>query len=922
MKWKIITLILLLHTLLFPQYYFGQNKIQPYEYDWDILQTPHFDIYYYSAEREIAEVAWQIAERTYARYTRHFNYSPPDRIPIVLYSSSGLFSETHTTPFIIPEGVGGFTEFVKGRVILPYDFSLAKFKHILSHELVHIWQLHYCEFLHDAHELFFIDMPPLWFTEGQAELLSEPVETHAERTELIAALANDRFVMPQDFSRIYGTYQMYKEGENFLRFLGERFGSDVDVKLFEKVWEHRYFGDLFRITLGVSIEEAGLLWRDWLWRRFGDYIARRTPERIVGERITGEGMFFSPVATDSGEIICKGNFRGYAGLYRVEGGKVHLLRRMEFTESAEATRLFGNRIDVFAGTLAAFSAKSLGKDRIIILNLNTGRERRFQFDSISTINSVSFSGDGTELIFSGAELSGFSDIWKMDINSGELVRLTDDHYYDADPVFTGKGEVIFVSDRRDERKMGLFLLSDGEYVQLLASPKAPIFRPSMPAISDDGRWLTFVADDDTFPDAYILDLETDSLWRATRISQPIHDVRLLSRSVDMGNLSVGLPCCTLLVSVSTGDGVAIKSVPVDSVEFLGVFGRRAERDFWVLPRGASTLASIEKKSKPSAHKLSFDLAQGAVSTSSAQEMGGGLEVSLSDMMGDNRLYIFFLEAAQRWEDILSDANIIVAYDNRGTRWSKTVGAYHLHISSYDRYEGLFDERQAGVLLGVSYALSRFMRVEGTGFAYFSDRMDLAKDRRDGILSLNISLIRDNSLWGVTGPVDGMRMNFTVGAGGGFSGRLYHYLFSLDFRHYLRLSKRVCWAHRIVARHSDGEEPKRFYMGGTWDFRGYPYYYFFGRNQLLFNSELRFPLFDRIVILNPLVDIDLRGVRGALFFDAGDAWEDEPDIVGSFGLGARMNLGGYVVLRFDLAQTTDFRTVDPHWKWDIFFGWDF
>ena len=905
---KILIALIILWGAAWAQFHFGKNKIQPFDYRWEVLSTPHFDIYYYTDEEKLARIAGEIAERTYTRYTAHWGFAPRERVPIVLYSSPVLFAETHTVPFIIPEGIGGFTEYIKGRVILPYTGSLADFEHILPHELVHIWQFHYDEFLHDAHELFFMDFPPLWFVEGQAELLSQPQESHDERTEIIADLANDRFVLPTDFDRIAGTYQMYKEGESFLRFLNRTFGDRTDVRLFERVWEHGFFDDVFKTTLGITLEEAGLLWRQDLRRRFGEYIAARTPAKTAGKILTPEGYFFSPFRIDSVTIICKGNKLGYAGIYQIRRGRAKLVKKIELTESAEATHLFNNRIALCGDSLVAFSAKSGGYDALFVWNRRSGRTHKFQFDDVVEISSPWFSPDGETIFFSGARKSGFADIFSINLRTGTLKTITDDHYSDRFPVCLGDSAVLFVSDRGDSLRMGFVLYNParGTFTDIVLP--GGLFRPAAPF--SDGEKLYFVADDDTFPDIYMLDLGTDSVFRLSRITEPVYDV---------------FPCGeTLLVSANTDRGIGIYAIAIpDTPEFVGKVSKRPSGGWWELPAQGQSLYSGEKPKKPNAHRLTFDLAQGEVSTVSGQENGGGIEIALSDMMGDRRIYAFFADYAQSLSELLSEANFALVYSRYGTRWTASGGIFHFHLRSYDRYEGAYDEHQAGILASASYAFSRFVRTQLDAFAYYSDRGEYWSPRRkDFILSANLSLIRDNAIWGATGPLDGMRANITAGAGVGASGTLYHYLISADLRRYLRLSRSVCWANRVIARHSDGPEPQRFYMGGTWDFRGYPYFYFYGKNQFLFNSELRFPLVNRFYLSTPLLRIDIRGIRGAVFFDAGDAWEDSPNIVGSFGVGARMNLGGYTVLRLDFAQTTDFHTIDPHWRWDIFFGWDF
>ena len=37
------------------------------------------------------------------------------------------------------EGIGGVTELMKNRMVIPYDGSLQQFKHVIYHELVHVF---------------------------------------------------------------------------------------------------------------------------------------------------------------------------------------------------------------------------------------------------------------------------------------------------------------------------------------------------------------------------------------------------------------------------------------------------------------------------------------------------------------------------------------------------------------------------------------------------------------------------------------------------------------------------------------------------------------------------------------------------------------------------------------------------------------
>ncbi len=64
------------HSLLDAQfYYFGRNKVQYTEFDWHVLKTDHFDIYYYTEMKELAERGAAFAEETYKELEERFNFT-------------------------------------------------------------------------------------------------------------------------------------------------------------------------------------------------------------------------------------------------------------------------------------------------------------------------------------------------------------------------------------------------------------------------------------------------------------------------------------------------------------------------------------------------------------------------------------------------------------------------------------------------------------------------------------------------------------------------------------------------------------------------------------------------------------------------------------------------------------------------------
>jgi len=233
------------------------------------------------------------------------------------------------------------------------------------------------------------------------------------------------------------------------------------------------------------------------------------------------------------------------------------------------------------------------------------------------------------------------------------------------------------------------------------------------------------------------------------------------------------------------------------------------------------------------------------------------------------------------------------------------------------------------MLAISYPISKFHRVGLTTVSRYSDkRRNYGFKRREAFLTTHyLSLVYDNSIWDYTGPLEGRRYNFTVGfttsIDDNLSARSFNRLAIADVRHYFRIAKYSAFANRMFAYTSSGLEPQRIYFGGSWSFRGFDRRHFFNRNVLFACNELRFPLIDNILIGFPFGPLGFQGIRGALFYDTGSAWDDDFDqFYGSFGAGIRLALGGVVVLRFDFSRTTDYEKISDNTDFDFFFGWNF
>ena len=251
---RIAAITLILCSAASAQFYFGRNKIQYHPFDWHVLTTPHFEIYYYKEEEELASAGAFFAEEAFSEMEKKFNFTLIKKVPLIFYSSHLHFQQTNTLPYLIPEGVGGFFEFIKGRVVIPYMGSTFQFKRVIRHELVHVFMHNKIGQILRMHNIQTYRVPPLWFTEGLAEFWANQWDS---KTEMVIrdAFINDYLVPLDRLDLSSSGFLLYKEGQSFLRFIDESYGPEKILHIMENIWRDGNFYTVMESVLEKDFQE-------------------------------------------------------------------------------------------------------------------------------------------------------------------------------------------------------------------------------------------------------------------------------------------------------------------------------------------------------------------------------------------------------------------------------------------------------------------------------------------------------------------------------------------------------------------------------------------------------------------------------------------------------------------------------------------
>jgi Tol biopolymer transport system component len=544
-RWVVVGALLLLTARPLAAQYFGQNKVQYRSFDFQSIQTEHFDIYYYEDERGGALDAARMAERAYARLSRILHHKFRGRKPIILYASQSDFQQTNVVD-ASGEGLGGVTEFYKHRAVLPFTGSYAEFEHVLQHEMVHQFQYDvYSRGRPGAGVQTLVNVnPPLWFMEGMAEYLSlGPINPETAMWVRDAALEGH---LPTIEEMTLDPYIFpYRYGHALFAYIGEKWGDEVIGEILQSSATSGIEAAIKR-ALGRSLEDLSNDWRDAVQSTFlpqlGDhYRARRIAQATLTRRKTRGRIFLAPALTPDGKDIAffgdQGNFFVDLWLANAETGRVkQRLVKSTLNNNYESLR-FINSAGAFSpdGQYFAIAAKHKDRDDLVILDVKRGGEERRIQVTLNGLQTPQWSPDGRQLVFTGFN-NGFSDLFVINRDGTGLRQLTDDRFADLHPSWSPDGRTIaFVTDRGGETdfdllrfgnlRIALYHLDTGAAEQLGNMDAGKNINPVW---APDGRSLAFVSDRTGINNIFLYDFADGRIYQLTNMFTGVQGITPLS----------------------------------------------------------------------------------------------------------------------------------------------------------------------------------------------------------------------------------------------------------------------------------------------------------------------------------------------------------------------------------------------------------
>ncbi|HIC38510.1 MAG TPA: hypothetical protein EYO79_03455 [Candidatus Marinimicrobia bacterium] len=452
---KIIFILFLIAEGLFAQS-FGQNKVQYKEFDWSLISSPNFDVYFYGEDTQLAEFTAEVSEEAHEQISKHLRWTLKKRVSIIVYYSHNDFQQTNVIWQYMREGIGGVTELFKNRVVLPFEGDYEQFRHVIHHELVHAILN---DMIYDGNIQSVITgrvklRIPLWANEGLAEYLSMNWDTKADMT-LRDLSINERMPTVIELE----SYMAYKGGQSIWRFIAEKYGREKIGEIITAMKMTQNAEKGIERALGMDYEDLTKQWHKYLKKEYWPDVVGRDEIEDIAKRLTDhkkEKNYYniSPaVSPDGSKIAVLSDRSGYFDIYvldAIDGKEIRRLVKGNRSVDFEELKLLQPGISWSPDSKRIVIAAKAGKsDALYLINVKTRKKEKFTFN-LDGIFTAAWSPDGNQLAFIGTK-DGASDVYVYNIDEEKLTALTSDIYSDSEPSWNYDGSVlVFVSDRNGD----------------------------------------------------------------------------------------------------------------------------------------------------------------------------------------------------------------------------------------------------------------------------------------------------------------------------------------------------------------------------------------------------------------------------------------------------------------------------------------
>ncbi len=504
---------------------FGRNKVRYKDFNWHYVESEHLKLHYEPEFEYLADRAVRYLEEGYDHISGLMRHELSTKPPIVIFKSHYEFQQTNIIQSFLPPGVAGFAEPLRYRMVIPFNGDLNDFRNVLVHELMHIFQYDIINRGPMKRITNPVARPPTWIMEGLAEYGTEEMNSIDEMVLRDAVLTDQLIpleIMDSSWDYLPNPFLAYKQSHSIMEYIAERHGPEKMSRLL-RVWDPQTDTDkLLKRLIDSDMSTLDEQWQAHMRKSYWPLLQDRDYVSEFATRVVEDDDIYisyaSPKWSLSGDMLAVLSTDGverHVDVIRLRNG--NLVERvtvgMRTVEFDDLT--FGPGTVAWAGDgrTISFVAKKGPKDVLLLWDLyDKTLVKTMIFEELEIIESLDWSPDGQRLAFVGTGF-GQSDIYVVDVATGDLTQITGTPQRDDYPAFSPDGSKIAYSAKRGGQfDIRIYDELTGRSTTVLASPTDDLWPLWLP----EGNKILFVSTREGINDLFVFHLETGEEYRLTR----------------------------------------------------------------------------------------------------------------------------------------------------------------------------------------------------------------------------------------------------------------------------------------------------------------------------------------------------------------------------------------------------------------------
>ncbi len=526
---------------------FGQNRIQKREFNWKVLISSNFEMYYYGDSQNIANNSLLYAESEFERLSGLLGYSPYSRTKIFFYNSPGEMFQSNANLNLTGEINPIESNLSKSKIEVAYTGEATSFKKVLINKIaeIFVYEMLYGGSLKDALQSSILLTLPDWFISGVSAYAANGWSNEMDDF-MRDAILKKRIRKPE---KLNGN-EAKLFGQSIWNFVAERYGRDNISNILNLTRIIRNEQTSIGSTLGTSYNRFLKEWRDYYANLAtplsGSYSTLRTDFRIVNEKNEGiEKITSAKLSPDQTLIAFVVSDHGQ---YSVDQFIIKTKKRVKIMKIGlrSISKNYTSSPPLIAwskgNNLAIVYEKEAVNKLVIYSNMTADKPKgklstKKIIKGFQQITEMDMSETGTALVLS-ADKKGQNDLYLYDISRGNTTQVTNDIYDDRQPNFVGnsRSSIVYLSNRVSDsvkvvrsdfkslsNNFGVYFHDGNPRTQLIRKLVDSVGVISRPIAIDDST-VVFISDEKGIKNLYRYAKGDSTYQKINQISNSISNI--------------------------------------------------------------------------------------------------------------------------------------------------------------------------------------------------------------------------------------------------------------------------------------------------------------------------------------------------------------------------------------------------------------